>query len=417
MPELPGFATRHDNWNTITQTSTIGRSILQPVKSYLLIKAATQIDASPAARLLLVHLIGYLGVDDPSQPKSRFIVFPGNTRLSDELRCTTRSIQRQADELEEKGYLRRCYNGRNRRTGFDLTPFAMMHQGLIEERKALHAQRRAEREESQFEISFPDDRIERGVSSMSPQGDTDVALNGKENNNLVPCARALDELDVFAKAIATVAGDDSVHGDGEQDKAFATITNQMKRGGKDALLNWASAVKLFGIARAVSLHQLAENDPRRRENTKRYFGWLARTLKEGNGDPVIAAAARATRALKGSGEDGPRPAPAEDIERPRPSKVVKLQKEPSETKKTTATPPPAEPYNGPAPTKDRMRTALGAHVYDTWLGSCQIDVSAHKIRLVADTPFKQQWIESQISKKLSDAFGGIRVEVENCAGK
>lgn len=417
MLELPGFAIRHENWNTITQTSTIGRAILQPVKSYRLIKAATQIEVSAAARLLLVHLIGYLGVDDPSHPKSRFIVFPGNTRLSDELRCTTRSIQRQADELEKKGFLRRCYNGRNRRTGFDLTPFAMIHEGLIKERIALHEKRRAEREESQFEMSFPDDRVERRVSSMSPQGDTNVALNGKENNGIVPCARALDQLDLYSKEIATLAGDDSVDGDGVQDEAFVTITNQMKRGDKDALLNWASAVRQYGIARAVSLHRLAENDPRRRESTKRYFGWLYRTLREGNGDPIIAAAARAMRAIHGAAEEGPRAAPDEDIERPRTKKKAASNMPAAKTNKAEPVSHPSPTYEGPAPTPDRMRNALGAHVYDTWLGGCEISIGQSSIRLVADTAFKQHWIKSNIAKRLSESFGGIRIEVETYAGK
>ena len=415
MPELPGFAVRHENWNTITQTSTIGRNILQPVKSYRLLKAATQIDASASARLLLVHLIGYLGVDDPSHPKSRFIVFPGNTRLSEELRCTSRSIQRQADELEEGGYLRRCYNGRNRRTGFDLTPFAMMHEGLIEERAAAHEKRRAEREQSQFEMSFPDDRIERRVSSMSPQGDTDVALNGKENNNIVPGARALEQLDSFSKAIATVADNDSVLGDGVRDKAFATITNVMKRGGTDPLLNWASAVTLYGVERAIALHQIAENDPRRRESTSRYFGWLHRSMKSGNDDPVIAAAARAKRALASPGEDAARPAPTEDIERPR------IKKKPAATSKSAPAKKQPAPRAGtnktnPAPTPANMRSILGPTIYDTWLGSCEVSVKNGAIHVVADTAFKHSWIKERISPRLSDAFGGIGVHVETCAG-
>src|SRR3546814_5413989 len=70
--------------------------------------------ASPQARLLLVHLIGYLGADGVDDPSIRFVAFPGNTRLADELGYSKRTIQRLADELEEKGLMRRCYNGLNR---------------------------------------------------------------------------------------------------------------------------------------------------------------------------------------------------------------------------------------------------------------------------------------------------------------
>src|SRR3546814_5712236 len=74
-PQTPqGVAKRHSDWDDITEVSSIGRSTLQAVPNYRLFKAATRATAaSPQARLLLVHLIGYLGadrVDDPSIRRS-----------------------------------------------------------------------------------------------------------------------------------------------------------------------------------------------------------------------------------------------------------------------------------------------------------------------------------------------------------
>src|SRR3546814_5712188 len=67
----------------------------------------------------------------------RFVAFPGNTRLADELGYSKRTIQRLADELEEKGLMRRCYNGLNRRVGFDLTPLAMRSEEHTSELQSL----------------------------------------------------------------------------------------------------------------------------------------------------------------------------------------------------------------------------------------------------------------------------------------
>src|SRR3546814_16505387 len=64
-PQTPqGVAKRHSDWDDITEVSSIGRSTLQAVPNYRLFKAATRATAaSTQARLLLVHLIGYLGAD------------------------------------------------------------------------------------------------------------------------------------------------------------------------------------------------------------------------------------------------------------------------------------------------------------------------------------------------------------------
>src|SRR3546814_14290822 len=77
-PQTPqGVAKRHSDWDDITEVSSIGRSTLQAVPNYRLFKAATRATAaSPQARLLLVHLIGYLGADRVADPSIRFLAFP-----------------------------------------------------------------------------------------------------------------------------------------------------------------------------------------------------------------------------------------------------------------------------------------------------------------------------------------------------
>src|SRR3546814_2789978 len=94
--------------------------------------------------------------DDPS---IRFVAFPGNTRLADELGYSKRTIQRLADELEEKGLMRRCYNGLNRRVGFDLTPLAMQQDMIEANIVEIQTKRKTERDELQLELSLAANRI------------------------------------------------------------------------------------------------------------------------------------------------------------------------------------------------------------------------------------------------------------------
>src|SRR3546814_13393092 len=106
-------------------------------------------------------------------PSIRFVAFPGNTRLADELGYSKRTIQRLADELEEKGLMRRCYNGLNRRVGFDLTPLAMQQDMIEENIVEIQTKRKTERDELQLELSLAANRISRpiAVQDMSSQGD------------------------------------------------------------------------------------------------------------------------------------------------------------------------------------------------------------------------------------------------------
>jgi hypothetical protein len=309
---ITGYANRHDTWHEITAVSSIGRRTMGVVPNYRLLRAATQIDATAASRLLLVHLIGYLGPDDQSRPDQRFVVFPGNTRLSDELRCTPRSIQRQADELESKGFMRRCYNAMNRRTGFDLTPFAMQHEEVVADMVAVHTRRRQEREEAQLELSLEADRISRPertvATSVSPRGDAGVAPNRTghiKDDGATIAAVALDAFDW--RRAATSALDASFEGDRtavQHDAVLAHVSAMFASAGRLSSLGWASALQSLGRDRAVALFLVASTDPRRRQSAARYFGWLLRMSSEGTHDVIVEAAGRATAAFETAAAQG-----------------------------------------------------------------------------------------------------------------
>src|SRR3546814_2530978 len=93
MIRRPPRSTRTD---TLFPYTTLFRS-----PNYRLFKAATRATAaSPQARLLLVHLIGYLGADRVDDPSIRFVAFPGNTRLADELGYSKRRSEEHTSELQ-----------------------------------------------------------------------------------------------------------------------------------------------------------------------------------------------------------------------------------------------------------------------------------------------------------------------------
>lgn len=314
--QLPGHAKRHETWHEVTAISTIGRRSLASIPNYALLKAATRADATAAARLLLVHLVGYLGTDAPTRPESRFVVFPGNQRLSDELRCTPRSIQRQADELESKGLLRRCYNGMNRRTGFDLTPFAMQHEQIMGEVVSIQTERKAARDLAQLELSLEADRVARPATSASSQGDADVTHNSTDNNRNDGGAIAEDALDGFdwrasAERFKHLSADQDRTED-PRDAVLASITRRFTGGGRASHLGWGAALSALGRDRAVALYLVAEADPRRRATPERYFGWLLRMVAQGDEGVVTEAAGRAassTASLKRRTSDAGLPEP------------------------------------------------------------------------------------------------------------
>src|SRR3546814_3049658 len=96
----------------------------------------------------------------------RCVALPGNTRLGDGRGYSKRTSQRLADELEEKGLMRRCYNGLNRRVGFDPTPLAMQQDMIEANIVEIQTKRKTERDELQLELSLAANRSEEHTSEL-----------------------------------------------------------------------------------------------------------------------------------------------------------------------------------------------------------------------------------------------------------
>lgn len=419
VPEVvPGYVRRHEDWNEMTATATLARRSLSPIPNYVLVRAATRADATVGARLLLVHLIGYLGQDDTDRPESRFVVFPGNQRLSDELRCTPRSIQRQADELEEKGLLRRCYNGMNRRTGFDLTPFAVQHADIVAGIIAIQTQRRQNREDAQLELSLAPDRIVRPdhmATSTSSQGDADVIHNRPEDpsdeEGAVLDAIDRDSMGAFLlKDSGVMDRTEFIHGE-----MAALVTQRFTGGGRASHLGWDAAIRSMGIDRAVALYLVAEKDPRRRATTERYFGWLLRMHTEGAGEVIVEAAGRAVASCSPKARKLAQRA-GSDVVRPKPG----ARKKPSVVapKRKVTTPPasgqPDLPVVGDAvrkPARDGIRTAIaaivGERLYSSWIEPAAVVIEGDVVRVTTGTAFAAGWIGNHMIATLTRAAHGV----------
>lgn len=435
---LPGYAQRHETWHEITAVSTIGRRTMGVVPNYRLLRAATQIDATAASRLLLVHLIGYLGPDDESRPEQRFVVFPGNTRLSDELRCTPRSIQRQADELESKGFLRRCYNRMNRRTGFDLTPFAMQHEDVVAGVVAVHTRRREEREAAQLELSLEADRITRpdrsDTTSVSPQGDAGVAHNRKGHNKDDGGTAASVALDAFDwSRAATVAFGDSFENDrtwDQRDAVLAHISSAFTGGGRISHLGWATALQSLGRDRAVALYLVADRDPKRRKSPERYFGWLLRMSADGSHDVIVEAAGRATAAIAKGPRDGSLagfatsmvPAVRRDDPGSTPAGARLDGTEASDdgardvrghggSMESAAGDVPADrtvqaiPSGDDRRLHDGIRREMGDHLYQAWIARARCEMNGRDVVVTAPSAFHAGWIERNLVDSIAKAAG------------
>src|SRR3546814_309868 len=256
MIRRPPRSTRTD---TLFPYTTLFRS-----PNYRLFKAATRATAaSPQARLLLVHLIGYLGADRVDDPSIRFVAFPGNTRLADELGYSKRTIQRLADEPEEKGLMRRCYNGLNRRVGFDLTPLAMQQDMIEANIVEIPTKRKKERDELQLERSLAANRISRPieVQEMSSQGDNPVIHNRSTD------AKSADQLlsevlgSVESARTSKLTGDEDAQQDRtEADNALreSYILRHLTGSGRAAHIGWTLAKRTLGFE-----HALARSEERR----------------------------------------------------------------------------------------------------------------------------------------------------------
>lgn len=384
-----GVAKRHDDWEQITEISTIGRSSLQTVPNYRLFKAATRVtNASAQARLLLVHLIGYLGLDQTDDPSVRFIAFPGNTRLSDELGYSKRSIQRFADELEEKGLMRRCYNGLNRRVGFDLTPLAMQHDIIEANIVAIQTQRKAEREELQLELSLAPAKITRPdrVSNSTPQDVSSVTHNRSLETN--SAERLLSEVldSVHPALTCKLSGADNAQKDrteGDDALRESYILRHLTGSGRAAHLGWTLAKKSLGFDHALALCAVAEYDPKRRSTTDRYFSWLLKMAMTGDGHEIVAqASSRAAEKVSTRSNDDKA---ANDVS---PALDAEVTSAPGEE-------PAMQVY------REAIREEIGAPLYNSWFGKVRLSKRGNVLTVSANTPFSARWIEDNLGNAIT----------------
>lgn len=388
-PQTPsGVAKRHEDWDYISEISGAGRATLDPIPNYRLTKAATRAaHVSAQARLLLVHLIGYLGVDQLENPSIRFVAFPGNTRLSDELGYSKRSIQRLADELEEKGLMRRCYNGLNRRVGFDLTPLAMQHDVIEANIIAIQTQRKLERNELQLELSLAPNQICRPerVSNTSSQGDrSDIHNSSTESNSAdEPISRILDSVD--PALTSKLSGGDDAQQDRTDEGASskeAFVLRHLTGSGRAAHIGWTMAKRSLGFDRALALCAIAENDPKRRASTDRYFSWLFRMISTGDGQEILSQAAGRA--------------------------ATKLEKVASGTTTTPSVPlASTEPLEAVAGEdhvmlgyREAIRSAIGSPIYASWFGKASLSQAGDVLTISATTPFAARWIEDNLGEAI-----------------
>lgn len=412
----PGIAKRHDDWDSLTAISTIGRSSLETIANYRLIKAATRADASPQARLLLVHLIGYLPVDKTDDPQTRFVVFPGNERLADELTYSKRSIQRLADQLEEKGLLRRCYNGVNRRTGFDLTPLAMQHEAIDAKIVAVQTRRRIDRERQQMELSLSADRIARPSlpSNLSSKDAGSVTHNRSTNQDSAasdhPQGSSTSKVGIV---LASIGSDvlsrlfSDQNGDKDRTDACdalkeAQILKRLTGSGRAAHIGWTQAKRAFGFDGALALVAIADQDPRRRASTDRYFGWLLRMALAGDGHAIIEQAA--TRIASTGAVDGMRHLAESPGSRSLKSGETKISSTNIVTKLASAG--KAAPANTPTlinagegeelamqAWRVAIREEMGQPAYDSWMSKVQLHRHGNVLTIRAQHAFVARHID------------------------
>lgn len=384
-PQTPqGVARRREDWDEITQASSIGRSSLQAVPNYRLFKAATRAtDASPQARLLLVHLISYLGTDQLDDPSVRFVAFPGNTRLADELGYSKRSIQRLADELEEKGLMRRCYNGLNRRVGFDLTPLAMQHDIIEANIVEIQTKRKSERDALQLELSLAGTRISRPdrTPDVAPQDDNPVTHNRSTDSNSADrlLSEVLDSVDPALTSKLSGGNDAQKDRTDVDDASRETyVLRHLTGSGRAAHIGWTLAKRALGFDHALALCAIAENDPKRKSSTDRYFSWLLKMIMTGDGHQIVAQAAeRAGKKVLKSSASGP-------------SSVTASRQ--------------VEPAPGEDPSmksfREAIRAEIGTPIYDSWFGKVRLSKTGNVLTISANTPFSARWIEDNLGNAI-----------------
>lgn len=369
-----GLALRPDDWESNCAISDLGRKNLDTIENWSMLNAALQARTSPFNRLLLAHLVLHLQKDQRENLATRFIVFPGNRRLSDTLHTTERTVQRAAAELERQGFLRRCYSDVNRRIGFDLTLLAMRHKEILEDTARLHLVAREERDQRQFELSIADQIAVQRPSYPSPRGDNSVTHNQRQEPgyrepadpteanhraDVLPAlsAIALDKIPI-PLAIETVSDDRAEY----LLKLGAIIAQRLTGAGIAANLGWTSATRKLGQENAIKLYLLANADPKRRNSTERYFNWLLRQASSPTGNSIVNQIAQRIGAAKIN--PGALPDPAGRSELPEMTKF-----------------------------RDRIEAEIGAELYTALFADSFLSKQGHNIEIAFSNPVLAQMAE------------------------
>src|SRR3546814_19634659 len=69
------------------------------------------------------------------------------------------------------------------------------------------------------------------------------------------------------------------------------ILRHLTGSGRAAHIGWTLAKRTLGFEHALALCAIAENDPKRKSSTDRYFSWLLKMIMTGDGHAIVAQAA------------------------------------------------------------------------------------------------------------------------------
>ncbi|MEM9810233.1 MAG: hypothetical protein AAF788_03310 [Pseudomonadota bacterium] len=172
----PGFARRREDFESLKQ-ECLGVS-LSPITRIDLDRSIAQgtSELSAGARCLLAFYASHLSLDHVHQGKTG--VFPGTARATACLGISPATLRRHKAELEEAGYLIRCYDRRNRPLeggAIDLRPLLSKVPAML---KHLTADQQSLRHHWQ------DNRSPDEASSMNTQERTLEPLNRTKNSSV-----------------------------------------------------------------------------------------------------------------------------------------------------------------------------------------------------------------------------------------
>jgi hypothetical protein len=257
----------------------------------------------------------------------------------------------------------------------------MQHEAIEASIVAIHTQRRIEREQLQLELSLVADQIrrpDRPAPDTSSQDDKADIHNSplQETSAEAVLFNVLDSVD---PALTTkLSGCDDASKDrtgGDDALREAHILKHLTGSGRAAHLGWALAKRTLGFERALALCTIAEEDPKRKASTDRYFSWLLRMVMTNDGQIIVAQAAQRVAAKA--------------------SKAATNQ--PAAPKEITAAP-------GEHPDMAGFRSAIaaeiGARTFEAWFS--KIRMSREGDRLILTTPhaFCARYVEDNFGSEI-----------------